>query len=378
MINKNRLIKLTQGLIRIDSQNPPGNEYKIAQFVKKRLEGIGLKVRCYEFSKRRTNVVGLLKPRGARFSLLISPHLDTVPAGGNWKFDPFAAKIYKGKIYGRGATDCKGNLAIGIEALESLVEGKNKLDYDIIFAATADEESGSQLGLIPLLEKGLIKPNFALVLDSDDFKIIIAQKGLMHFKVCISGKKAHGAYPQRGINAIEIASSIINKLKRYKFCFKAHPLLKPPTVNIGTIRGGDKVNMVADYCEFEVDIRFLPGMHKDVILKDIKKIIRQEAKKFKVQIQGTQEPYEIGKNHPLVASLAEINKAVIGRENLSASEGATVITFFQDLNIPAVAYGAGQGALAHASDEYIKINSLYKGALVLEEFLKNFSQKVKQ
>ncbi|MCM8779544.1 MAG: M20 family peptidase, partial [Candidatus Omnitrophica bacterium] len=86
MINKKRLIKLTQDLIRIDSQNPPGNEVKIARFVKARLEKIGLKTRFYTFAKNRPNVVAYLKAKKPRFSLLISPHLDTVPAGMGWKF----------------------------------------------------------------------------------------------------------------------------------------------------------------------------------------------------------------------------------------------------------------------------------------------------
>ncbi|MCM8771142.1 MAG: M20 family metallopeptidase [Candidatus Omnitrophica bacterium] len=377
MINKKRLVRLTQELIRMDSQNPPGNEYKIAHFVKDRLQAAGLRVGLYEFSKKRSNVVAWLKGKKSTFSLLITPHLDTVPAGSNWKFNPFGAKIYKGKIYGRGATDCKGNLACGIEAIQSLKEEDIKLDYDIIFAACADEESGSQFGIIPLLKKKIIKPNFALILDADEFKIIVAQKGLIHLKVSVFGKKAHGAYPWRGINAIEISSNIINRLKKHRFHFKRHPLLHPPTLNIGTIHGGDKVNIVADWCEFELDFRFLPGMEKEVILKDIKKIVGEEAKKFKINIQSIQAPYEIEKNHPLVAALRKVNRQVLGRENLSGSEGATVITFFQELNIPAVAYGCGEAGCAHVSDEYIKINNLYKGAYVLEEFLKNFGKVVR-
>jgi len=375
MINKNRLVKLAQDLIRIDSQNPPGNEYKIAHFVKGKLHNIGLGTRLYEFAKRRPNVLGYLKAKKPRFSLLISPHLDTVPVGGNWKFDPFSAKIYKGKIYGRGATDCKGNLAIGIEAIQSIIEEGIVLDYDIIFAATADEESGSELGVMPLLKRKIIKPDFALILDSDDFKIIIAQKGLIHFKVSITGKKAHGAYPWRGVNAIDIAARIINRLKGYKFHYRPHPLLHPPTINIGTIRGGDKVNMVADWCEFEVDIRFLPGDNQKDILRDIRKVIKQEAKRYKIEIQGIQKPYEISRNHHLVEAIRKVNRVVVGRENIAASEGATVISFFQELNIPALAYGCGSGGCAHASDEYIKIKDLYRGAVALEEFLKSLKQE---
>jgi len=373
MINKKRLIRLAQELIRIDSQNPPGQEGVIAHFISRILKELGLAVRFYEFAKGRTNLVAKLKAKKPKFSLLLSPHLDTVPVGSGWRFPPLAAKIFQGRLYGRGATDCKGNLASAIEAINSLIEDKVKLDYDLIFAATADEESGSLYGIIPLLEKNILRADYALILDADDFEIILAQKGLLHFKVCVAGKKAHGAYPWRGKNAIEISSRIIQALKKHKFVYPRHSLLHPPTINIGTIRGGDKVNMVADWCEFEVDARFLPGMQKENFLKEIKRIIAKVTKKFKIFIQGEQLPYTIDKNHPLVEALKKASKEVLGKFYLSASEGATVITFFQKKNIPAVAFGCGKSGCAHATDEYVKINDLYQSAKILEKFLKGFS-----
>lgn len=373
MINNKRLIKTLTCLLKIKSENPPGDERAIADFVKQKLRAAGLEVKIYEFAKNRVNVVAVLKNQKRHKSLLLSPHLDTVPTGRNWKYPPFSAQIYKGRIYGRGATDCKGNLACAIETIESIVEDKIKLNYKLIFAATADEEAGSQLGLIPLLEKNILKADAAVILDSDAFNIVIAQKGLIHFKIKLQGLKAHGAYPDSGINAIELAAKIINDFKNYKFKVKAHPLLKPPTINIGTIIGGDKVNMVADWCEFEVDLRFLPQMKTENILKVIKGIIRRHASKFKIDISSIQQPYEIGAQHPLVKTLMESYRTSGIRPNLSGSEGATVITFFKKKNIPAVAVGFGAKAQAHATDEFANISDLYKGAKVLEAFIKNFN-----
>lgn len=372
MVDKERLIKLTQQLIRINSENPPGNEYRIALKVKEILENLGLEVKAYEFIKDRPNIIGILRAKSKR-SLLISPHLDTVPAGKNWRFSPFSAKIYKDRIYGRGASDCKGNLAMCLEALRSLIEDRIKLNYNLIFAATSDEEAGSRFGLIPLLEKKILKPDYALILDGEAFDIVISQKGLIHFKVSIFGKKAHGAYPDRGINAIEIASKIIQRLKNYSFKFRPHPLLKPPTINIGTIRGGDKVNIVADWCEFEVDLRYLPGMKKEEILEDLKRIFKEEAKKFRIEIEGIQEPCEIDRDNPLVRTLVKAVRKIKGRARLKGSEGATQISFFKG-KIPAAAFGIGAFRCAHRTDEYVKIDDLYKGALVLEEFIKEVNK----
>jgi succinyl-diaminopimelate desuccinylase len=372
MVNKARLIKLTQQLIRLESQNPPGNEYKIASFVSRYLKRLGLKVKTYEFAQKRPNVVGILKGKTSGKPLLFNPHLDTVPAGRGWKFPAFAGKIYKNRIYGRGATDCKGNLAVGMEAINSLIEEKIKLNRDIIFAATVDEETGNKFGLIPLLRKKILNPAAAIILDADNFDIVIAQKGLIHFKIIIFGKKAHGAYPQRGVNAIEIAAKVIRRLKEYKFSYKKHKLLKPPTINIGQIEGGDKVNMVADWCELKVDLRFLPGMNPQQLLKIIRKIVSKDTKKFKIEIEALQYPSELDRGNYLVNCLIKTNKRLSNKAKIKGSEGATVMSFFNEKKIPALATGFGSRGCGHASDEYVKINDLYKGAKAIEEFIKEF------
>lgn len=372
MVNKRRLVDLTRKLISIDSQNPPGDELKIAKFVNDYLKKFGLETRIYEFKKRRSNVVAILKQKNAKHSLLITPHLDTVPAGKSWRMGPFSGVVKRKRIYGLGATDCKGNLACALEAVNSIVEKKSILNYTLIFAATADEESGSDLGLIPLLEKKILKPDAAVVLDSDEFDIIITQKGLIHLKVKIQGKRAHGAYPWMGINAIDIAIDIIKEIKSRKFYYRGNKYLRPPTINTGTIRGGDKVNVVADWCEFELDFRFLPGMSAKKLLKALKDIIRKRTRNFRIEIEGIQEPYYIDQSHSLVGGLTRAMRKFKIRPRIRGSEGATVITFFQHKNIPAVATGFGSGGCAHTVDEYAKVDNLYKGALALEEFLKSY------
>lgn len=371
MINKKRLVKLTQKLIQARSENPPGDEREVANIVVKELKSLGLKPKIIEFVKNRPNVVCVLGNKNGKKSLLLSPHLDTVPVGRNWKFSPFAGEVLKGRIYGRGATDCKGNTAIALEAIRSLKEEKAKLNYNIIFAATADEETGSHHGIIPLLEKRIIRPDAALILDADNFSIMVAQKGLIHFKVLVSGKKAHGAYPWKGINAIDIAVKLITDLKKLKFKFRKHPLLRAPSINIGTIHGGDKVNMVSDWCEFEVDLRFSPGMNPRQILSRIKKLFQKATKQFKIEIQNIQAPYSVDRNHPLVAALLEAVKNHKVQPRLKGCEGATVITFFNKI-CPAIAFGIATSGQSHVSDEYVLINDLYKGAVILEDFLKNY------
>jgi len=356
----------------LDSQNPPGDEREVAEFVGKYLKDLGLETKSYSFSPKRVNLLARLDAGKNRKSLLVTPHLDTVPAGANWKTPALKPKIIGNRIYGLGATDCKGNLASLLEAINVIVQDGIKLDYNLIFAATADEESGSGLGLIPLLKRKILKADAAIVLDADDFEIVVTQKGLMHLTVRLRGKKAHGAYPWLGVNAIDIASRVIIDLKNIHGKTVTNQYLHPPTVNVGTIRGGDKVNVVSDWCEFELDFRFLPGSSEKEILRSLRRIISRYTNNFKIEIQGVQAPYAIDPSHPLVRSLVSAMRSLKIKPRISGSEGATVITFFKEMNIPAVATGFGTEGCAHIADEYASLDTLYQGAQVLVNFLKTY------
>ncbi len=379
MINKSRLIQLTQKVIQFNSENPPGNELALARFIEQKMRALGLKVMVPTFAKNRPNVVAVLKgvsPKASQNALLLTPHIDTVPAGKGWTVNPFGGIVKNGRIYGRGATDDKGNLACAMEVMQSLVEDKVCLLNDVILAATVDEETGSKQGIIPLIMKGMLKPKAALILDSDEFSTIIAQKGLLHARIQIFGKKAHGAYNWYGVNAIEIASQVIAEIKRYEFKYKKHHHLRGPTVNIGTIKGGDKVNMVADFCEFSFDLRYVPGMDPKKILVTIKRLVARHAKRFKLMIDDLQYPYEIDKNHRLVKTYVDACRKLRCPSELKGSEGATVITFFQKKKIPAIATGYGSRKTAHTTDEYAHVKKLYKGAKVLEQFVKDMDKVI--
>lgn len=381
MIKENRLIKLLQKIVSFNSENPPGNELPLAKFIEKDMRSLkGVEVKTYTYDKNRPNVVATLKgslPRAQaqKGAILITPHFDTVPIGKGWKYPPLDGKIVNGKMYGRGTSDDKCNTAISMEIMRSLVEDKVQLKHDVIMAATVDEETGSNYGIIPLCEKKVFKPRLALVLDSDEHSVIIAQKGLLHARARIYGKKAHGAYNWLGDNAISKAARIIPKLEKMKFPpFKKHKHLVPPTMNIGVIHGGDKVNMVCDQVEFTIDCRFLPDQPAKEVIKAIKKVIESEAKKFEFIIDDLQQPYEIDEKHPAVQLFVKEGKKAKYKTTLMGSQGATVITLFQKFKIPAFACGASAPGQAHCTDEYVKVKSVVKSAKFLEQYIKAFDQ----
>lgn len=371
MIQKDRIARLTQKLIQAPSENPPGNECEVAMLVKKELKDMGLDVSVYEYKKNRPNIIATLKGKTGK-TLLLNTHIDTVPAGTGWKHPPFSGKIENGKIYGRGASDCKGNTASCIEAVRSLLETGTKLNGTLVFAATVDEEMGSKEGLKILIKKGILKPDAALIIDSDGFNIDIAQKGLIHFKITVRGKKAHGAYPALGVNAIVQSSKIISKLSSIKLPHTPHMLLNPPTINVGTIKGGEKVNMVPDICEFSVDIRFLHGMNADKIISSVKAIIETVTHDYEISIDDIIDPVRIDKNEYLVKCLYESIKAVRKKAQYTGVEGATMVALFSGINIPSVATGFGIRECMHATDEYALVDDLTDGAKIIEKTIKKY------
>ncbi|MCB9721338.1 MAG: ArgE/DapE family deacylase [Candidatus Omnitrophica bacterium] len=377
MIRKDRLVKLTQKLVRFDSSNPPGLELDCARFIEKDMRSLGLEVKTVSYAKNRPNVIATLKgtaPRAKaqREALLLTPHFDTVPVGEGWKFKPFGGEIRAGKIYGRGTSDDKGNTAACMEVMRSLVEDGIRLEHDVVMAATVDEECGSHLGIIPLIEKKVVRPKLALVVDSTEFDAVITQKGVLFLRARIFGKKAHSAFNWRGDSAIETAARCITRLTNIRFPYKRHRLLHAPTINMGVIHGGDKVNMVADVCEFTIDHRFCPGTPYREPLGLIREAIAKEARKFKLIVDDIQQPYEIAGDHPYVRKFMQVNRALKSPAKLKGSEGATVITFFQKHGIPAFATGWGAHGTLHTNDEYIYIKSLYHGTRILERFVREF------
>lgn len=379
MANKKRLIHLTKKVLSIDSQNPPGNEVAIADFIAKDMKSLKFDVQTISYQKNRPNVIAVWKgslpsKQAQEQSLLLTPHTDVVPIGHGWKYNPFG-EIRGRKIYGRGASDDKGNLACAMEALRSLKEQGFVPKKDIILAATADEETGSKQGIKPLLKKGVLRPGLALVLDCLDHDTVVAQKGLLHLKIRVFGKKAHGASNWLGINAIEQAVKMIDALKKFPFQYQKHKFLNHPTVNIGTIKGGDKVNIVADYCKFTVDIRFMPSMDEKKMIKDIKKIIYGVSKNVEITIDDLQLPFEMDMKNPYVKMFLSSAKKVGVKAKLTGSNGATVISFFKAHGIPCFATGFGKTGTMHATDEYAEIKTLFDGTRLLEEFIRMYDQQ---
>lgn len=373
MIQKERLVALLQKLVQAPSENPPGNEVEVAKIVEGLFRSSGLDVASFSFTVGRPNIVGTLHGAPGGNPLLLAAHLDTVPAGGGWSEAPFSGKIEHGRLYGRGATDDKCHVAILAEIAASLAEDKLLPSRDILFLAMSDEEAGGRAGLLPLMEKNIIPASEAVILDSSGFEVLVAQKGLIHAKVEVFGKKAHGAYPERGKNAIERAAKIICALKENPVKSKKHPLLGPPTINIGTIAGGERVNIVADKCLFEVDARFPPSVTPRQMEAHIRKVINSVTKEYALSVESEMAPVEVEKNSPLANAILSAIVSAGRKAKTGGSSGATLMAEFVKRNMPCVSVGFGAEGTEHAANEYVVIKDVVDGANAMDYFLKSYA-----
>ena len=270
-----KALDLAREMIKIDTCNPPGNEAPVAHFLAGVLEGSGFKIRLDEFSPQRPNLIATLPGEGK--PLCLSGHMDCVPLGAApWSMEPFGAKIKDGKLYGRGSADMKGGLgAIAAAALQLAALPDRKAG--LVLAFSGDEETGcngaSKMASQPELLGGA---GAILVAEPSDCIPRLGHKGAFWYLARCNGKAAHGSMPKEGVNAIYKAARAIGRLSEYQFKAEPHPMLGPATLNVGTVTGGTKVNMVPDRAEFGIDVRTIPGQtQEDTFQQPVRSIGRR-------------------------------------------------------------------------------------------------------
>ena len=154
------IIEIACKLINAKTENPPGNEILAVRIVEDFFKSLQIPYKIYEKTTDRANIVGYIGCRGERPfapALLVACHLDVVPAGDGWEKNPFEAWVENGRIYGRGASYNKGQMASMMATAKFLKENESRLKGQFILAGVADEERGSRLGLEYLLDNSVMK-----------------------------------------------------------------------------------------------------------------------------------------------------------------------------------------------------------------------------
>lgn len=371
-IEVDEILKLTQELIRRQSHvNCDQKEREVAHFLEGYLEDFGCSVKLQEVAKDRPNVIAILPGNAGGRSLMFNGHLDTIPPAG--MEDPFNPKVVGKKLFGRGSADMKGAIAAMAVAMKAIASHKIELKGDLIFTGTVGEEMGSP-GMDYLIKHNDHKPAFCVVGEPTSLNIGLAHKGIEWIKIETKGKPAHGSTPQEGISAITHMACVIRILEEElipRLKEKKHPLLGSPTLNIGTIKGGDKPNIVPESCFIQVDRRWVPGESIDSILDEIQAgldKVSNEVPDLAVSFTRMKEladvyhgPFEISEGHELVNIVREaVKKWSKDEPELVGLDYWTDGALAKRAGIPTVIFGPGAAAQAHTKDEFVKTNFLAK------------------
>jgi len=282
------LIELLRGMIQRPSENPPGNESDVANFMVSKMTAFGLDAETVESKPNRVNAVGTLHGTGGKKAFLYNGHIDVVPAGNRelWSEDPYGGVIKDGRMYGRGTGDMKGASACAIIAAKALNETGIHLKGDFLIHGVADEEAGATYGTRYLIEKGYETPeNIAMAVVGEgsvkDDKVY-AQLGIpgsISFRIIVRGKAAHGSRPHEGVNAVAKISKILLALHEHRFNFSPSPIFQDPSSIVGRSfkvpsREEGVGSSIPIYAESTFSVRTTPGMTKESVLGEVNQVIK--------------------------------------------------------------------------------------------------------
>ncbi len=380
-VDIDEVVDLAAALIAVDTCNPPGLERPIAPAVHDALDRWHPAWTELEPAPGRLSLVAVLPHPdgpGDRPTLIINGHLDVVPVAVEaWSHDPFDPRVEDGRLYGRGSADMKGGIAAAICALSVLERAGQAPACDVVFHLVADEERGGRFGTRALLDAGLIRGDACLIPEPTDLELCVAERGLLQGTLTIKGRPGHGSRPRDAVSAIEHAARVVLALHAADFGDPEHPLLGRPTANIGTIRGGDAYNTVAESCQVGVDRRVLPGATEASTEAGIRAKVEGagvEGLRYRFDIDTFGEASEMSPEEPWVKQVGAAVAQTTGRQ-----PGVIGMSFTTDARfvrnqggIPTVVCGPGAVEQAHANDEWVAVERLVDATAAYAELLAAF------
>lgn len=370
-IDEEALIDFTREVVQCRSWNPPGDEAAVAALVADQLRSFGIDTEVVPVTPTRHNVYGRLSGEGAgRGHLLLVSHLDTVPPGERaWEHGVLSGDLVDGRIYGRGASDMKGGLAAAVFAAGALAESGIGLSSDLIIAGTVGEEVDC-LGAQALVEGGLLEGVGAIgIPEPTGLNLYTAYKGALWLKIVTRGRTAHGGRPDLGVNALLHMHATIERILAADWDAPAHPLLGHPTLNIATIDGGVKTNMVPDRCELTIDFRTLPGQAHTELVAQMREILDSLA----VDIPEYDATLDVINDKAAVSTPTDdsfVRMAQdVGQSLWGQALPAQGVSYYTDASIlvpasgaPVIILGPGEADLAHQTDEWVSVEKLMGAA----------------
>jgi len=360
-------------LVRIRSLSREEEEVQLE--LKRQMERVGLdELRIDGLG----NVIGRLG--NGKKILAIDAHMDTVDVGNpeNWEFDPFSGEIKDGYVLGRGSVDQKGGAASIVTAARILKEMGFERDLTVYFVGSVMEEDCDGLCWKYIVEEGRIKPDLVICTEPTNSHICRGQRGRMEIEATFRGISAHGSAPERGKNAIYMASEACLDIKALNERLKTDAFLGRGSATITEfISRSPSLCAVADYARIHVDRRLTWGETKESAVAEIEELVRDVDAEVKVLeyeesaytgLKYGMEKYyptwKLAPDHFAVKVGIDVYKALFGKapnvDKWTFSTNAVTITGVY--GIPTIGFGPGDEALAHAPNEKVPVEDLVKSS----------------
>lgn len=290
----------------------------------------------------------------SRPTVLLNSHHDTVKLNKGYTRDPFLAEEVDDKLYGLGSNDAGGCL-VSLLATFLHFEEADELPFNLVFAASAEEEISGKNGIASIIEE-LPRIDLAIVGEPTLLNLAIAEKGLMVLDCLAKGKAGHAARNE-GVNAIYEALGDIKWFEIFQFPEESDAL-GPVKMTVSQIEAGQQHNVVPAECRFVVDVRTTDAYTNQETLEIIQSKVRSEVKARSTRLN----PSGIASGHPILKAAEKLGLKTYGSPALSDQ---ALMPFYS------VKFGPGDSARSHMADEYIYLNEIEKGIEAYIDLLKN-------
>ncbi len=340
------------------------------------------------------NVIGHVQGKSNGKKILFDAHLDTVPVSDEtkWTHHPFKGEIAEDKIYGRGASDMKGQLSAMLSAIAFFKEDfKDKFSGDIYLVGTVLEEVFE--GMAARHTSDVINPDMVVIGEATDLDLAIGQRGRAEILLETFGRSTHSSSPEKGINAVYKMLALLQEVRKLEPI--NHPLLGKGILELTDIKSFPYpgVSVIPEYCKVTLDRRVLYGETKKMIINTLERLIEKMKKidinlnakvtiaedevqcytDFKIKAEKYFRSWIFDKDQEF------IQKALTGLESMGLNSKITYYSFCTngsyyagEKGIPTVGFGPSKEYLAHVVDEYMEIDQLFKGTEGYYGILKSF------
>ncbi|TMH31752.1 MAG: M20/M25/M40 family metallo-hydrolase [Betaproteobacteria bacterium] len=374
-------------LVKVPSDNPPGDCAPHAKRAAELLEGLGFRVEQYAVPDDAVRASGMISATNLvvreRFGdgpvIACNAHGDVVPPGLGWSVDPYGAQIKDGYMYGRGVAVSKSDFATYAFALLALQASGAKLNGTVELHLTYDEEAGGLIGPARLLEQKISQPDYAISAGFS-YAVTTAHNGCLHLEVEVIGKSAHAAMPSTGVDALEAATGVLSDTYAIRKTYAQRKSkiagIDSPTLTVGLITGGINTNVVPDTVTLRLDRRIIPEEDPAQVEATLTKQIKESAAKWpgiscNVRRILLAVPFvPMPGQEKLVEAITRNGTNIMGEE--VKSRGSPLYTdarLYSATGVPTVLYGAGPHTLleanGHRADEKLKLDDLHKATLVI-------------